>query len=180
MCPAHTGATREHVGTGPRAFHPCGFVPRAHLAQQGCRGPWGGCSAPFPTGSMRPARHAARSPYSLKHPVRKAEASLFTDDFDAETEVVRRQQARVPAPWVPPPSQGPLRARRSCHGAAGGGPCALVDLGEVGPPPQRFSISRASTSPFVMGGGRRDFPGCCKLGSEFDLGAQFSANRKLK
>lgn len=47
-------------------------------------------------------------------------------------------------------------------------------------PPQRFSISRASTSPFVMGGGRRDFPGCCKLGSEFDLGAQFSANRKLK
>jgi len=101
MCPAHTGATREHVGTGTWAFHSCSFVPRAHLAQRGCRGPWGGCSAPFLTGSMRSMRHAAWSPYSLKHPVRKVEASLFTDDFDAGTEVVRRQQARVPAPWCP-------------------------------------------------------------------------------
>lgn len=34
--------------------------------------------------------------------------------------------------------------------------------------------------PCVVGKAARDFPGCCKLESDFDLGAKFSANRKLK
>lgn len=42
-----------------------------------------------------------------------------------------------------------------------------------------MSISRALL-PSVVGKELRDFPGCCKLDSDFDLGAKLSANRKIE
>lgn len=45
--------------------------------------------------------------------------------------------------------------------------------------PHQISIFRALLL-FVLRKELRDFPGCCKLHSDFELGAKFLANRKLK
>lgn len=93
----------------------------------------------------------------------EVEASLFTDGFDAGTEVCGQRAGCRPE--APPPSQGSRpRPRRGGH-----------RRGAEGRVPSQTWERRARASPFVGGKEPRDFAACCELDSEFDLGAPFSA-----